>query len=358
MAPHREFPLTRLGTAVLPLLVVGLCQCRGTEDATGSRAHARDTTVVMDDGVRLHVTFLGQGPDTVVVPLAYWNRAGFEGLARDRAFVFYDPRGRRESDPVEDPSQFGLEQDLRALEALRSALELGRFSLIGTSYYGALSARYAMLHPDRVERLVLVGSLYPRREPHIRYEPPEDPGRTDPDAVRRLARMREEGRDTLEPEAFCRAYWAVEGPSTVGDPAAAARRTYPCDLPNEWPANTSAWGAAVFRSMGEWDWREDARELETPTLVIHGELDRLVPLASSEEWARLLPNGWLLVLPGAGHVPWWEHEAAVFPLVDAFLDGTVPPSARRVPDGGPLVGERTEGAFSGDSTDSAPREPA
>ncbi|NIP83617.1 MAG: alpha/beta fold hydrolase [Gemmatimonadetes bacterium] len=309
---------------------VGLAACGtpgdGGEERSG-RPAVRDTAVLADGGRRLHVKIMGAGRDTVVVPLAYWNQAGFGTIAGGRTFIFYDPRGRRESDPVAEPSEYGLERDLADLEAVRVGLGLGRFALIGTSYYGALAARYAMLHPERVSRLVLVGALYPRRDPHIRYEPPADPGRVDSGAVARLERMREEGRDTLDPVAFCRAYWAVEGPSTVGDPASAARRTYPCELPNEWPTNTSAWGAGVFRSLGDWDWREAARRLEVPALVIHGEMDRMVPLASSAEWAELLPGGWLLVLPGAGHVPWWEHEETVFPRVDEFLDGQVPAAA-------------------------------
>jgi pimeloyl-ACP methyl ester carboxylesterase len=136
-----------------------------------------------------------------------------------------------------------------------------------------MAARYAMLHPDRVTGLVLVGSLYPRR-----------------------------------------------------DPASLASRTWPCDLPNERPKNTSAWGAGVFRSLGAWDWTAEARTVTAPALVIHGDLDAMVPRASSEEWARVLPNSRLHVLSGAGHIPWWEHADRIFPLIDGFLQSLPPRS--------------------------------
>ena len=283
------------------------------------------------DGTRLYYKWVGEGSDTVMVPLAYWNQEGFERLADGHAFLFYDPRGRRRSDAVTDSTQFGLEQDLRDLEAVRRHFGIAQMALVGTSYYGALVARYAMLHPEHVTRLIMVGSLYLRRTPHIAYDPPEAAGRWDSTAARRLGEMEAAGADTLDPEAYCEAYWEVQGPLTVGDPAFSARREYPCDIPNEWPSNTSRWGAGVFRSLGEWDWREEAARLKTPALIIHGESDLMVPRAAAEEWARVLPNGYLLLLPGAGHVPWWEYEEVIFPAIDQFLKGVIPQNAHALP---------------------------
>jgi pimeloyl-ACP methyl ester carboxylesterase len=189
-----------------------------------------------------------------------------------------------------------------------------------------MAARYAMLHPDRVTGLVLVGSLYPRRDPHMNTEIPGAAARRDAAAARALAELRTAGVETSDPERFCREYWRVEGPMTVGDPASLASRTWPCDLPNERPKNTSAWGAGVFRSLGAWDWTAEARTVTAPALVIHGDLDAMVPRASSEEWARVLPNSRLHVLSGAGHIPWWEHADRIFPLIDGFLQSLPPRS--------------------------------
>jgi pimeloyl-ACP methyl ester carboxylesterase len=74
----------------------------------------------------------------------------------------------------------------------------------------------------------------------------------------------------------------------------------------------------VFGSLGEWDWTREARALSVRTLVVHGQEDLMVPLSSSREWADLT-QGRLEVLPGAGHIPWWERADAIFPLIDSFL---------------------------------------
>jgi pimeloyl-ACP methyl ester carboxylesterase len=60
-----------------------------------------------------------------------------------------------------------------------------------------------------------------------------------------------------------------------------------------------------------------------PTLIIHGELDAIIPLASAEMAAQAIPGSKLVVIPGAGHVPiitrpeevvaaiedWWREAA-------------------------------------------------
>ena len=42
--------------------------------------------------------------------------------------------------------------------------------------------------------------------------------------------------------------------------------------------------------------------LDVPTLVVHGELDALVPLANGELIAKTIPGAELVVVPGSGHL--------------------------------------------------------
>jgi pimeloyl-ACP methyl ester carboxylesterase len=58
------------------------------------------------------------------------------------------------------------------------------------------------------------------------------------------------------------------------------------------------------------------RQVQTPTLVIHGSLDPLVPLRGAKVMARAMPNAELLVLRGMGHT----LPASVLPqIVDAIV---------------------------------------
>ena len=82
---------------------------------------------------------------------------------------------------------------------------------------------------------------------------------------------------------------------------------------------TGAAVAAGIRREG-YDWRPLLRGLPVPTIVIHGEAD-LLPVGLAEETAGTIGNGnaRLLVLSGAGHMPFWEAPEHFFGAVDAFL---------------------------------------
>jgi pimeloyl-ACP methyl ester carboxylesterase len=89
------------------------------------------------------------------------------------------------------------------------------------------------------------------------------------------------------------------------------------------PRSTSRTGAAVSARLRRdgYDWRDDVRGLPLPTLVIHGE-DDLLPVAVARETAAFLPASRLALLPGAGHLPFWETPEPFFALVERFLDAS------------------------------------
>ena len=59
-------------------------------------------------------------------------------------------------------------------------------------------------------------------------------------------------------------------------------------------------------------------ELETPTLVIHGTADRVLPYPNGELIASLLPNAHLQTLADVGHMFWWEQPTRAAELVRAY----------------------------------------
>jgi pimeloyl-ACP methyl ester carboxylesterase len=278
----------------------------------------KEDYLTLKDGTRIFYHVTGSAGDTVVVPMNYWNVEGFKKYISGKTIIFYDPRGRRQSDPIPDDKTYNIGQDLSDLEEVRQLLGIGKMHLIGTSYYGAFIARYAMLYPSHVKSLVLVGSLYPSREPFINYDPPEAANRLDSNEVKRFAEMKQNGMDTINPSAYCEQYWKVNAPSTVGDIASLKTRKFDCDLPNESPKNLGRFGKGVFESLGNWDWTTEAGKITATALIIHGAKDLMVPQTSSEKWASLIKGAKLEILPAAGHIPWWEFEKEVFNLIDSF----------------------------------------
>jgi len=64
-------------------------------------------------------------------------------------------------------------------------------------------------------------------------------------------------------------------------------------------------------------WSRVAR-VQAPTLLVHGSLDRLIPVAAAKELAQRRPDWQLEVLDGVGHVPMMETPALFMNTVDSW----------------------------------------
>jgi pimeloyl-ACP methyl ester carboxylesterase len=71
------------------------------------------------------------------------------------------------------------------------------------------------------------------------------------------------------------------------------------------------------------DVRADLASVRTPSLLVWGEHDRLIPLGIAAEWQRILPESRLVVLP-CGHVPMWEVPDELTSSLSSFLDEQLP----------------------------------
>lgn len=60
-------------------------------------------------------------------------------------------------------------------------------------------------------------------------------------------------------------------------------------------------------------------EIRVPTLLIHGEKDRLIPLTYSQEIAHRIAGAELVVVHGGGHECLISHHRQVKPVLQAFL---------------------------------------
>jgi pimeloyl-ACP methyl ester carboxylesterase len=277
--------------------------------------------VVTSDGLRLAVITAPDGC-RLLVP----NGACFSG---DLAAVWvrhpplvYDLRNRGASDPVPDASRLsrGVLNDVDDLEAVRRTAGLDTVDLMAHSYVGVVAMRYAIAHPARVRRVVLLGPAPP--DPAADPTPP-------PDATMQRVFARLGQFQTAPPagdaEARCRAFWDVLAEIYVADPALASRVAGwgRCELPNE-RGFMAYWTAHVQPSLGR-DTPTDAdlTRVTCPVLVVHGTADRSAPYNGGRAWARRLPNARLLTVDGAAHAPWIERPAVVTAVAE-FLDGKWP----------------------------------
>ncbi|MFQ6029573.1 MAG: alpha/beta fold hydrolase [Dehalococcoidia bacterium] len=198
----------------------------------------------------------------------------------------------------------GLEQldDLWDLvlfyDELAQELGLATTYILGHSYGGMLAAELAAHCPERVSRLVLVGSL----GVWLEQTPLPDIFALTPSERARLL--------WHDPESeVARAYLAVPE-----DPAAKME----ADLDR----------TQTLASIGKFIWpipdrglTKRAHRITMPTLLLWGDSDGLVPPAYGEAFRQLLPQASLKTIGQCGHLPQVERPEEFYAAVREFLPG-------------------------------------
>ncbi|MDQ6880035.1 MAG: alpha/beta hydrolase [Candidatus Dormibacteraeota bacterium] len=73
------------------------------------------------------------------------------------------------------------------------------------------------------------------------------------------------------------------------------------------------------------------KKVKAPTLVIHGNLDRLIPVLAARDLIKRRPDWTLEVLDGVGHVPMMETPELFLDVVNKWLEDRIAPAAATIP---------------------------
>lgn len=280
-----------------------------TDRTTLEAAYAAPPSQFMDIlGVRLHIRDTGPRDAPAILmlhgfgaSLHTWD-AWSAALSPTRRTIRIDLPGFGLTG--RDPS--GDYTDARTVQvilALLDRLNLAQVDLVGNSMGGRFAWRFAVAHPDRVGRLVLI-SPDGFASPGIAYG--QRP------SVPTLARL----LPYVLPDGMLRANLAP----SYADPALLTPETFA-----RYRDMLLAPGVrqAILDRMGQSVLPDPVpmlRTLQTPTLLIWGENDRLIPFRNAADWMAALPNARLAALPGQGHVPQEEVPALSLAPLLRFLD--------------------------------------
>ncbi len=110
------------------------------------------------NGINVHYQVKGEGPDVVMLhgvtsSLAIWYAKVMPELAHKFRVTAYDLRGHGYSDPT--PTGYTSQAMADDLLALLDHLNIEKARLVGHSFGGSIALHLAMLHPERVEGVVL-----------------------------------------------------------------------------------------------------------------------------------------------------------------------------------------------------------
>jgi 3-oxoadipate enol-lactonase len=260
-------------------------------------------TVVQVGEIELDYERTGAGPPLLLImgmsgTSLSWGEPFLEELRRDFDVIAYDHRGVGASSRLQGP--LTIRQMAADAAGLLYALELGSAHVLGISMGGMVAQELALAQPDLIRTLAL-GCTYCGGPGSVHI---------DPQVLLPLIEARQ-----------------------AGDRELALRRSWEINVSPAFAADEEAWARFVAialrrsvavsvieqqaRAIAAHDTSERLGGIEQRTLVIHGTVDRLLPLANGEMIAELIPGASLERFDGVGHLFFWERPERAAELLRA-----------------------------------------
>jgi pimeloyl-ACP methyl ester carboxylesterase len=285
-------------------------------------ATVRRRYVEVGTGRRVHLLEQGTGPAVVLLP-GSGSFAGFFLPLLDElkgvGAMAPDRPGQGLSDPIDLPPRRFRETAVAWLDRLLDALELDTTVLLGHSGGAVWALWYALAHPERVKRLVLVDPpAFPKTRCPLPLRLVATPGLGEllsrsvppsPKSLLQMASFMGEGATlTAHPDLID--LWVATSRDPVADRAARAELRVLI---------------SPFALLSRSGWRrrsrvrpDELRQVAIPTLMVWGERDPLVSVSVARAVAELIPRARLEVLAG-GHMPWLGQPDQTAALVAEFV---------------------------------------
>ncbi len=269
---------------------------------------------VVVDGHRMHCLKAGSGPELILVhgllgTASTWEPT-FPGLAAHSTVYAMDALGIGESERVP-----GIDVRLKAqadrIVQFMDASGIGSADFLATSHGGAVAIMLAANYPSRVRSLLLhapanpfsslgdplirfylsgLGTWFAHRIPSL------------PESMQSLALGRMYGNPAQVREGSLGKYIdSLRVPGTI---------EHVLNMLRAWSGDMGELGPAL------------ARVRQFPALLLWGDRDRAVDIASAEPLQRCFARAQMAVLPGAGHLPYEECPELLVRLVNEFLEST------------------------------------
>ena len=257
-------------------------------------------------GIRTNLHDLGSGPPVLLIhgsgpgvsAWANW-RLVMPELAKQARVIAPDMVGFGYTDR---PAGQRYDMDTWVAQAIGvlDALDIAQADLVGNSFGGALALALTIRHPQRVRRLVLMGSvgvpfaITPGLDAVWGYQPSLE-------AMRGLLDIFAYDRKLVTDELAKLRY------------EASIRPGFQESFSAMFPAPRQRWVDAMVSPEAQ------VRRIPHQTLVIHGREDQVIPLQNSLTLANWLPRAQLHLYPQCGHWTQIEHAARFAQLVGHFL---------------------------------------
>lgn len=254
----------------------------------------------------------GSGEPVVLIhgyPLssASWEKQLSALLPAGHRVITYDRRGfGKSSQPTTGYNYDTFAEDLHKL---LTHLNLRDFALVGFSMGGGEVARYIGKYGSKgVSKAVIIGGI-----PPCLLKAAHNPDGVDGGVFEGIQKAVAADRYAFFTEFFKNFY---------NTDVFLGRRISEQAIQASWNTAAGASAVASLACVPTWheDFRNDLARIDVPTLVIHGEADRIVPInASGQKTAELVRSARLVTIKDGPHAVTWTHAEEVNAELVSFL---------------------------------------
>lgn len=254
----------------------------------------------------------GAGKPVVLIhgyPLsgASWEKQTAALLQAGHRVITYDRRGFGQSS--KPTTGYDYDTFTEDLHKLVTKLDLRDFALVGFSMGGGEVARYLGKYgSQRVRKAVFTSSV-----PPFLLKTSDNPDGVDGSVFKGIKEAVVADRLAFLSGFFANFYNVdLLGGKRISDQAVQA----------SWNIASAASPQATLTCVDTWgtDFRSDLARIDIPTLIIHGDADRIVPLpVSGQRTHKAVKDSRLIVVEGGPHCITWTHPEQVNPALLDFL---------------------------------------
>jgi len=303
--------MSRSPSCLRLVILIALVACSAT-------ARAEDGSLARD-GVVLHYRTAGSGPPVILLSggpgfdVDYMLPVG-DFLPSSYQRVFLEQRGTGRSRVALTSETMTIHNVVEDLEGLRVHLKQERLFLVGHSWGGMLAMAYAAAHPDRIDRMILIGPGGPTLEFVTWF----------PDNIRMRLRPEDLEAERSWEEAEKR---GVDADKATLEGIRAITPGYFFDREKGLAFAQQLRDGAVhvkvnqllFEDMARhYDSRPGLQKLDRPVLIVQGHQDP-VGDKTAEDIHASIKTSVLTYLQKCGHFPWLEQPDAFRAAIAQFL---------------------------------------
>ncbi len=251
--------------------------------------------------VNIYYEDLGTGKNVVFIhgwPLSgtMWEYQLTELPKHGIRCIAYDRRGFGKSDkPYKGYDYNTLAADLKAVI---DELNLNDVTLVGFSMGGGEIAKYFSLYGgDKVSKVVLISAVVP-----YMLQTPDNPNGVPQKVFDGMLKAMTNDRPTFL-ESFNKDFYGV---SLMSHPVTDA---YLVNASNKAMEASPIATIECAKSFATTDFRKDVPTIDVPTLIIHGDKDKTVPIeATGDQSAKLIKGASYKIYEGAPHGLWFTEK--------------------------------------------------